>query len=67
MDIAETGGMTIAGGIAGSLLARERSGEPSVVEVSQLSTGVWAMGLGIDLSLMSGEPWPAAPRNSTWR
>jgi crotonobetainyl-CoA:carnitine CoA-transferase CaiB-like acyl-CoA transferase len=55
------GGMTIAGGIAGALFARERSGETSVVDVSLLSTGVWAMGLGIDLSLLSGQAWQAAP------
>jgi crotonobetainyl-CoA:carnitine CoA-transferase CaiB-like acyl-CoA transferase len=57
------GGMTIAGGIAGALFARERSGETSIVDVSLLSTGIWAMGLAVDLSLMSGEPWEAAPIN----
>jgi crotonobetainyl-CoA:carnitine CoA-transferase CaiB-like acyl-CoA transferase len=53
------GGMTIAGGIAGALFGRERTGEPSVVDVSLLSTGAWANGLAIDLSLLSGEPWTA--------
>jgi len=48
------GAMTIAGGIAGALLKRERTGEPSVVDVSLLSTGVWALGQGIGLSLQSG-------------
>ena len=48
------GGMTIAGGIAGALLKRERTGEPSVVDVSLLGTGVWALGQGIGLSLQSG-------------
>ena len=33
------GGMTIAGGIAAALLARERTGEPSVVDVSLLGVG----------------------------
>lgn len=51
------GGMTIAGAIAAALLARERTGEPSVVDVSLLSTGVWANGLGIDISLVTGRPW----------
>ena len=51
------GGMTIAGGIAGALLKRERTGEPSVVDVSLLATGTWAMGAGIALGLQSGEPW----------
>jgi crotonobetainyl-CoA:carnitine CoA-transferase CaiB-like acyl-CoA transferase len=55
------GGMTIAGGIAGALYARERSGEPSVVDVSLLSTGIWAMGLGVALTLSSGNPWGAPP------
>jgi crotonobetainyl-CoA:carnitine CoA-transferase CaiB-like acyl-CoA transferase len=51
------GGMTIAGGIAAALFARARIGEPSVVDVSLLSTGAWANALAIDLSLISGEPW----------
>src|SRR5207253_1001256 len=33
------GGMTIAGGISGALFARERTGEPSVVDVSLLGVG----------------------------
>lgn len=59
------GGMTIAGGIAGALFARERTGETSVVDVSLLSTGVWASGLAVDLSLVSGQPWRAAPLGAT--
>jgi crotonobetainyl-CoA:carnitine CoA-transferase CaiB-like acyl-CoA transferase len=51
------GGMTIAGGISAALLARERTGEPSVVDVSLLSTGAWAMALAVDISLATGEPW----------
>jgi crotonobetainyl-CoA:carnitine CoA-transferase CaiB-like acyl-CoA transferase len=51
------GGMTIAGGIAGALFARERTGETSVVDVSLLSTGMWAMGMAVDLSLQNGTPW----------
>ncbi len=65
-----TGGMTIAGGIAAALLARERTGEPSIVDVSLLSTGIWTNGLGIDISLVSGNPWqwpsivnPGSPAN----
>lgn len=50
------GGMAIAGGIAGALLKRERTGEPSVVDVSLLSTGVWALGQAIGMSLQTG--WP---------
>jgi crotonobetainyl-CoA:carnitine CoA-transferase CaiB-like acyl-CoA transferase len=58
------GAMTIAGGISGALFRRERSGEPSVVDVSLLSTGCWVMGLGIDQSLVSGVAL-AAPLAST--
>jgi crotonobetainyl-CoA:carnitine CoA-transferase CaiB-like acyl-CoA transferase len=53
--------MTIAGGIAGALLKRERTGEPSVVDVSLLATGVWALGQAIGLSLQSGIPLQSPP------
>jgi crotonobetainyl-CoA:carnitine CoA-transferase CaiB-like acyl-CoA transferase len=33
--------MTIAGGISAALYAREKTGEPSVVDVSLLSAGAW--------------------------
>jgi crotonobetainyl-CoA:carnitine CoA-transferase CaiB-like acyl-CoA transferase len=52
-------GMTLAGGIAGALFARERTGEASIVDVSLLSSGAWAMGLSVNLSLLSGEPVPS--------
>jgi crotonobetainyl-CoA:carnitine CoA-transferase CaiB-like acyl-CoA transferase len=55
------GAMTIAGGIAGALLKRERTGEPSVVDVSLLGTGVWALGQSIGLSLQSGTPLGSPP------
>jgi crotonobetainyl-CoA:carnitine CoA-transferase CaiB-like acyl-CoA transferase len=58
------GAMTIAGGIAGALLKRERTGVPSVVDVSLLSTGVWALGQSIGLSLQSGQPMGAPPIGS---
>jgi crotonobetainyl-CoA:carnitine CoA-transferase CaiB-like acyl-CoA transferase len=62
------GGMTIAGGISAALFARERTGEPSVVDVSLLSVGAWANGLAVDLSLLNGAPWPAAvPEHSGGR
>jgi crotonobetainyl-CoA:carnitine CoA-transferase CaiB-like acyl-CoA transferase len=50
-----TGGMTIAGGVAAALLGRERTGEPSVVDVSLMSAGAWAFGLAIANSAMTGE------------
>ena len=49
------GGMTIAGGIVGALFARERTGEPSVVDVSLLSVGMWAMALTLANTMMTGE------------
>jgi crotonobetainyl-CoA:carnitine CoA-transferase CaiB-like acyl-CoA transferase len=55
------GGMTIAGGIAAALFARDRTGQPSVVDVSLLSVGVWAMALSVSNALMTGELPPAVP------
>ena len=55
------GAMTIAGGIAAALLHRERTGEVDIVDVSLLSTGMWAMGAGIALSLRLGEPLDQLP------
>lgn len=43
-------GTNLAGGVAAALLKRERTGEPSVVDVSLLGSGVWSMGHGIALS-----------------
>jgi crotonobetainyl-CoA:carnitine CoA-transferase CaiB-like acyl-CoA transferase len=55
------GGMTIAGGIAGALFARERTGEPSIVDVSLMSVGIWAMALGVGNAMLLGEDVPVAP------
>src|SRR5271168_512730 len=55
------GGMTIAGGIAAALFSRAQTGEPSVLDVSLLSVGAWAMGLAIDISLLTGTTRPVAP------
>jgi crotonobetainyl-CoA:carnitine CoA-transferase CaiB-like acyl-CoA transferase len=60
------GGMTIAGGIAAALFARERTGEASVLDVSLLGVGVWAAGLAIDMSLLDGEPWHAPTTAGYW-
>jgi len=54
-------GTNLAGGIAAALLARERTGVASVVDVSLLGSGLWAMGQGIGLSLHLGKPWIAPP------
>ncbi|MFD6672976.1 CaiB/BaiF CoA transferase family protein [Rhodococcus zopfii] len=44
-------GTNLAGGVAAALFKRERTGETSVVDVSLLGSGLWAMGHGIALSL----------------
>ena len=50
------GGMTIAGGIAAALFARERTGEAVVVDVSLMSVGAWAFALSLDeRSLLTDE------------
>jgi crotonobetainyl-CoA:carnitine CoA-transferase CaiB-like acyl-CoA transferase len=58
-------GTNLAGGIAAALFARERTGETSVVDVSLLGSGVWAMGMAVDQSLIAKKPWQAAPTGST--
>ncbi|MEU6541184.1 CoA transferase [Streptomyces sp. NPDC047000] len=50
-------GTNLAGGIAAALLHRERTGEPSVVDVSLLGSGLWALGHSIALSLHLDRPW----------
>jgi crotonobetainyl-CoA:carnitine CoA-transferase CaiB-like acyl-CoA transferase len=55
------GGMTIAGGILGALFHRERTGKATVVDVSLLGTGLWAMGQAVALSLVLNIPWTAPP------
>jgi crotonobetainyl-CoA:carnitine CoA-transferase CaiB-like acyl-CoA transferase len=59
------GGMTIAGGIAGALFARERTGETSVIDVSLLGVGAWANALSVGFALLEGgPPERRAPGNS---
>ncbi|MDT3443298.1 MULTISPECIES: CaiB/BaiF CoA-transferase family protein [unclassified Pseudofrankia] len=55
------GAMTIAGGIMGALFHRERTGETTTVDVSLLSTGMWAMGQALALSLLMKTPWQGPP------
>ncbi len=54
-----TAAVNLAYGIAGALFRRERSGEPSVVDVSLLSTAVWLLASDV-LSGLQGN-WAAAP------
>jgi crotonobetainyl-CoA:carnitine CoA-transferase CaiB-like acyl-CoA transferase len=59
------GGMTIAGGIAGALFARERTGETSVVDVSLLGVGAWANAVSVGFALVAGGPLPRRPISKT--
>jgi crotonobetainyl-CoA:carnitine CoA-transferase CaiB-like acyl-CoA transferase len=52
-------GTNLAGGIAGALFAREGTGEPSVVDVSLLGSGLWAMGMAIDNSILAQRAYEA--------
>ncbi|MFZ1490363.1 MAG: CoA transferase [Ilumatobacteraceae bacterium] len=58
------GGMTIAGGIAAALFERERTGEPSVIDVSLLSMGVWATALSVTISSLLGVDLPQSSLHS---
>ncbi|MCW2522965.1 MAG: CoA transferase [Frankiales bacterium] len=65
-----TGGMTIAGGIAAALYARNVTGEPAIVDVSLLGVGVWTTQYAVNAALLAGGPLPVvtppkhgSPRN----
>jgi crotonobetainyl-CoA:carnitine CoA-transferase CaiB-like acyl-CoA transferase len=58
------GGMTIAGGIAAALFARERSGTPPVVDVSLLGFAMWTLSPDIVASKLFGKDPLAAMRGS---
>ena len=45
------GGMNIAGGMAAALFHRERTGEALEVDVSLLSSGIWATACSIDVAM----------------
>lgn len=48
-------GMSLAGGIAAALLHRDRTGEPSEVDVSLLSTAAWISGQVLDTYVETGQ------------
>lgn len=52
------GGAIMAGGVAAALFERERGGETSVVDVSLMGVGAWAMALWIGTALLTGEATP---------
>jgi crotonobetainyl-CoA:carnitine CoA-transferase CaiB-like acyl-CoA transferase len=57
-------GTNLAGGIAAALFKRERTSQPSVVDVSLLGSGLWAMGHALAVSLHLGRSWVAPPQGS---
>ncbi|HYB38589.1 MAG TPA: CoA transferase [Mycobacterium sp.] len=54
-------GTNLAGGIAAALLKRERTGEPSIVDVSLLGSGLWSMGHTVALTVHLGQRLEALP------
>src|SRR4029079_5285691 len=54
-------GTNPAGGVAAALLKRERTGEPSVVDVSLLGSGLWSVGHTVGLTKHLGERMEAFP------
>ncbi len=59
------GGMTIAGGIAGALFGRERTGRPAVVDVSLLGVGAWANALSVGFAMLARGPLPRPSKAKT--
>ena len=57
----------MAGGVAAALFARDRTGEPSVLDVSLMSVGAWAMALSLGTAMivddMPGPPELTSPPN----
>ena len=59
------GGMTIAGGVAAALFKREKTGEPSIVDVSLLGLAAWNLGPDVTSSkLYDKSPIPKFDRSS---
>jgi crotonobetainyl-CoA:carnitine CoA-transferase CaiB-like acyl-CoA transferase len=55
------GGAMMAGGIAAALFSRLQTGEPSIVDVSLMGVGAWAMALWIGTAMLTNEAPPPAP------
>ena len=55
------GGAMMAGGIAAALFDRLRTGEGSIVDVSLMGVGAWAMALTLGTTMVTGEAAPALP------
>ena len=54
-------GAMMAGGVAAALFDRERTGEGSVVDVSLMGVGAWAMALWLGTAMLTGESTPPLP------
>jgi crotonobetainyl-CoA:carnitine CoA-transferase CaiB-like acyl-CoA transferase len=52
------GGLAIAAGVAAALVKRERTGEPSVVDVSLLNAAIWQLGPDIVGAGVTGQDIP---------
>jgi crotonobetainyl-CoA:carnitine CoA-transferase CaiB-like acyl-CoA transferase len=57
-----TGAMSVAAGVAAALFRRERTGEPSVVDVSLLGTAMWLMAPDIVATKLLGIDLPSGDR-----
>jgi crotonobetainyl-CoA:carnitine CoA-transferase CaiB-like acyl-CoA transferase len=55
------GGAMMAGGVAAALFAREKTGEGSIVDVSLMGVGAWAMALWLGTAMLTGESAPPLP------
>ena len=66
-------GLTLAGGIAGALFHRERTGEATTVDVALLATAMWQLAPDIDMSpdgetlLGGGREAPANPLVNSYK
>lgn len=59
------GGMALAGGIAAALFRRQRTGAPSIVDVSLLGLALWNLGPDVTAAnLYGGDPIPKFDRKS---
>jgi crotonobetainyl-CoA:carnitine CoA-transferase CaiB-like acyl-CoA transferase len=58
------GGAMMAGGVAAALFSRERTGEGSIVDVSLMSVGAWAMALWLGTAMLTGESAPPLPTSA---
>jgi crotonobetainyl-CoA:carnitine CoA-transferase CaiB-like acyl-CoA transferase len=55
------GGAMMAGGVAAALFARERTGDGSIVDVSLMSVGAWAMALWLGTAMLTGDSTAPLP------